>query len=415
MSQDVYSLMQQRLPEEALALVRRAGALAAARGLEICLVGGVVRDILLGRSSSDLDLVVEGDAIGLAEALAGQTGGKLVVHRRFGTAKVRCGMQAIDLAMARAETYARPGALPTVRAGSLREDLARRDFTINAMALRLAPDGPGDLVDPFGGRRDLEGRTIRILHDRSFTDDATRMLRAVRYEQRFGFRLEEATEKLLRRDVRRLGTISGDRIRHELDLILKEELPEKALLRAGQLGLLARVHPALRAGPWLAPMFERARDVAPTVPPALYYALMTSRLDPAECADFILSLKTPAAVSRAILDSALLRERLTQLEGPGLPPSAICALLDEYRPISVLACAIAEKRKSRQGLLLRYLTEWRQVRPVLDGDDLRRMGVPPGPLIGGGLEELRRARLDGIIEGREGEEALVREWLSRGR
>ncbi len=195
MSRDVISQLEQRLSPESLALIQKAGALAAERRLGIYLVGGVVRDILLGRANSDLDLVVEGDAIKLAESLAGELGGRLVVHRRFGTAKIRTRNLTIDLAMARAETYARPGALPTVRPGSIQDDLARRDFTVNAMALRLDPGSFGKLVDPFDGRKDLENKLIRILHDRSFIDDATRMLRAVRYEQRFGFRLEASTEK----------------------------------------------------------------------------------------------------------------------------------------------------------------------------------------------------------------------------
>lgn len=415
MAVSVLSQVEGGLSAESLAQVRQAGDLAAARRVAVYLVGGVVRDMLLGRSSTDLDLVVEGDAISLAEALARQTGGKLVAHRRFGTATVRDGRQTVDLAMARTETYARPGALPQVRPGSIRDDLARRDFTINAMALRVRPNGFGRLVDPFSGRRDLKAGLVRVLHDHSFIDDATRMLRAVRYEQRFGFCLEALTERLLRRDVARLRAVSGDRVRHELDRILDEERPERALLRAGELGLLSRVHPALRAGRWLAALFERARDAAPTALPALYYALMTSRLSVGECTDFIASLKTPAAVSRTVLDSALLRERLTDLDQPGLPPSAICALLEDYQPLSVLACAIAEKRQSRLELLRRYLTEWRQVRPALDARALLDAGAPPGPRVGLMLEELRHARLDGKIESREDEIARVRRWLSEGR
>ncbi len=415
MPHNVYELMQQRLSVESLGLVRRAGELAAARGVEIYLVGGVVRDLLQGRASSDLDLVVAGDAIELARTLAAETGGKLVVHRRFGTAKVRCGNLAIDLAMARAETYSRPGALPRVRPGSIDDDLARRDFTINAMALRLSSGEPGEMVDPFGGQKDLDDKLIRVLHHRSFVDDPTRMMRAVRYEQRFGFRLEPATERLLRRDVTRLGTISGDRLRHELDLILGEERPENALLRAGEMGLLSRVHYALQAGRWLPPMFERARDVAPTALPALYYALMTSRLNVGECVDLITSLKMPAAVARAVLDSARLRERLPELDEPGLRPSAACALLEEYRPVSVLACAIAEKRKARQKLLLLYLTEWRDVHPELDARALLEAGVPAGPRMGDIFLKLRNAKLDGKIESREDELSMVRRWLSRGR
>ncbi len=407
--------MQQHLPGEALALVREAGALAAARRVELYLVGGVVRDLLLGRSSSDLDLVVEGDAIGLAEALAEQAGGKLVVHHRFGTAKVRLGKQTVDLAMARAETYVRPGALPRVRSGSLHDDLARRDFTVNAMALRLLPDGPGDLVDPFDGQQDLEEGLIRILHEGSFVDDATRMLRAVRYEQRFGFRLEASTEELLRRNAVTLGTISGDRLRHEVDLILKEESPEKALRRAGELGLLARVHPALEGWAGFEGLFVKAREAAPGAAPDLYYALMTSRAPLPDCRDLTTRLKTPASVSRAIMDGARLRELTPSLEEPGLAPSAVCRLLRDFSPSSILAGAIAADSALVRELLDLYLTQWRHVRTELDGDALLKMGVPSGRRLGRTLKALQDARLDGKIESRQDEIDLVQRWLSRGR
>ncbi len=262
MSRNVINQLEQRLSPESLALIQKAGALAAERRLGIYLVGGVVRDILLGRANSDLDLVVEGDAIKLAESLAGELGGRLVVHRRFGTAKIRTRNLTIDLAMARAETYARPGALPTVRPGSIQDDLARRDFTVNAMALRLDPDSFGKLVDPFDGQKDLENKLIRVLHDRSFIDDATRMLRAVRYEQRFGFRLEASTEKLLRQNVAMLRTISGDRIRHELELILKEERPEKALTGPESWACWSKSIRPSKGDGWLEKMFEKAREAA---------------------------------------------------------------------------------------------------------------------------------------------------------
>jgi tRNA nucleotidyltransferase (CCA-adding enzyme) len=414
-SQNVHSLMQHRLSARSLALMEKAGELAAERRLDLYLVGGVVRDILLGRDSSDLDLVVEGDAIGLAEALAKEVGGKLVVHRRFGTAKIRSGSLTVDVAMARTEKYARPGALPAVRPGSILDDLVRRDFTINAMALRLSPDGPGELVDPCGGRQDLQARAIRMLHERSFIDDATRMLRAVRYEQRFGFRLEIITERLLRRHVSQLGTVSGDRIRHEVDLILHEGRPEKVLLRAGELGLLAQIHPSLTVDGRLESMFEQARQVAPAPATALGYALMTRSLSVGESEDFTARLRTPRAVSSAILDSARLRERMPSLDEPGLAPSAVCELLRECSPASILAGAIgADSALVRERLDL-YRTRWRHVRTALDGADLLKMGVPSGRRLGLTLKALHDARLDGKIESREDEIALVQRWLPRGR
>jgi len=415
MSRDVITQLERNLSPESLRLIQKAGALAAERRLGSYLVGGVVRDVLLGRANSDLDLVVEGNAMGLAESLAGEVGGRLVVHRRFGTAKIRTGNLTIDLAMARAETYARPGALPSVRPGSIQDDLARRDFTVNAMALRLDPTSFGKLVDPFDGQQDLESKLIRILHDRSFIDDATRMLRAVRYEQRFAFRLEAAAEKLLRQNLAMLGTISGDRMRHELELILKEERPEKALKRAGDLGLLGEVHPALKGNGWLEKRFVKAREVASPPTPALYLALLTYPIGVRDCEDLIARLKMPGTVSRVILDTARLRGQMPLLDAPDLPPSAICGSLQEYSPTSVLACAIAAESALIQERLDLYLTRWRHVRTAMDGRALQKLGVPAGPRLGRMLKALHRAKLDGKISTREDETELVQRWLSQGR
>jgi tRNA nucleotidyltransferase (CCA-adding enzyme) len=407
--------LEKGLSPESLALIQKAGTLAAERRLAIYLVGGVVRDILLGRANSDLDLVVEGDAAGLAESLAREVGGRLVIHRRFGTAKIRTKHLVIDLAMARAESYAHPGALPTVRPGSIQDDLDRRDFTVNAMALRLDPGDFGKLVDPFNGQKDLQNKLIRILHDRSFIDDATRMMRAVRYEQRFGFRLEASTENLLRQNAAMLRTISGDRVRHELELILKEERPEKALKRAGDLGLLKEVHPALSGNGWLNKRFEKAREAASPPSPALYFALMTNSFSIKECEDFIARLKMPRAVSRVILDTARLRERMPSLDSPDLPPSAACGLLQEYSPTSVMACAIAADSALVQERLHLYLDRWRHVRTSLDGNALQKLGVPSGPRLGEMLKALHEAKLDGKTRSKEDETELVQRWLSQGR
>jgi tRNA nucleotidyltransferase (CCA-adding enzyme) len=407
--------LEKSLSAESRALIEKAGELAAERRLGLYLVGGVVRDILLGRANSDLDLVVEGDATELAESLAREVGGRVVVHRRFGTAKICTENLTIDLAMARAETYAHPGALPAVQPGSIKDDLARRDFTVNAMALRLDPADFGKLVDPFNGQQDLENQLIRILHDRSFIDDATRMLRAVRYEQRFGFRLEASTESLLRQNVTMLRSISGDRVRHELELILKEERPEKALKRAGDLGLLGEMHPALKGNGWLKKKFEKACEVTSVPPPALYFALLTYSLGVKECEDFIARLRMPRAVSRAILDTARLRERVLSLDSPDLPPSAACGLLQEYSPTSVMACAIASDSALVQERLHLYLDRWRHVRTSLDGNALQKLGVPSGPRLGEMLKALHEAKLDGKTRSKEDETELVRRWLSPGR
>src|SRR4030043_497632 len=251
MTENLSTQLLKYLPPQILALAKIAGKEASELEQELYLFGGVVRDLFLGRANFDFDLVVEGDAINLARRLAKDSQAKLTVHSRFGTAKITYPGFSLDLATARNETYSQPGALPTVKPGSLKDDLIRRDFSINAMALHLNPQRFGELIDMYHGKDDLNNRLIRILHSKSFVDDATRILRAIRYEQRLGFKLETETEKLLRRDVAMLNTISGDRIRHEMGLTLKEEEPEKVILRAEELGVLAKLHPLLRGDDWL--------------------------------------------------------------------------------------------------------------------------------------------------------------------
>ncbi|MBE0415953.1 MAG: CCA tRNA nucleotidyltransferase, partial [Dehalococcoidia bacterium] len=275
------SKMRERLPEGLLAFLRIAGEVAEAQGQRLYLVGGAVRDLLLGRPNLDFDLVVEGDAPRLARQLAREVGmggenekrgERVVVHRQFGTAKFHRGDLSIDLVTARSETYAKPGALPDVAPGTIWDDLLRRDFSINAMAIDLNPASFGQLLDPHGGRSDLERGLIRILHERSFIDDATRILRALRYEQRLSFKLEQNTERLLRQHISMLDTISGDRIRHEVELILKEEYPERTLERAEKLGVLQGIHPSLRGNGWVAEKFREARQKA--IPDLAIYLLL---------------------------------------------------------------------------------------------------------------------------------------------
>ena len=179
--------LKDRTRPDLWALITRLADLAADRASPLYIVGGRVRDLLLERPAADLDLVVEGDALELVRALALDQGGEAIVHPRFGTATYRNGTLRFDLATARTETYPRPGVLPDVRPSPIEEDLARRDFTVNAMALRLSPPDAGTLLDRFGSRQDVEDGLIRVLHDDSFIDDPTRIMRAIRYEQRLGF------------------------------------------------------------------------------------------------------------------------------------------------------------------------------------------------------------------------------------
>ena len=197
---NLVSQIEKQLPAGLVDFIRAASDMTVSQGYKLYIVGGLVRDLFLERTNLDLDLVVEGDAINLAQEMARTWQGKLTTHPRFGTAKLQWSNWSVDLATARAETYARPGALPTVKPGTISTDLVRRDFTINAMAVELNPGHFGELLDPHRGRDDLYGKRIRVLHDRSFIDDATRIWRALRYEQRLDFQIEPATLRLLKKD-----------------------------------------------------------------------------------------------------------------------------------------------------------------------------------------------------------------------
>jgi tRNA nucleotidyltransferase (CCA-adding enzyme) len=411
--ENLAELLVEQLPVDILDFVRKAGKLAERRGQRLYLVGGVVRDLLLERCNLDIDLVVEGDAIDLAREIAASTKAVVTTHPRFGTATVEWRNRRADFVSARAESYARPGALPTVRPGTIQDDLARRDFTVNAMAVALEPPHFGEVMDLFNGRGDIEKGLIRVLHEKSFTDDATRIWRAIRYEQRLGFDIEPGTLDLLRRDVVMLGAVSGDRVRHELELVLEEEEPEKALARAAGLGVLARVHPSLTADDWLAETIEQARRrCSPEKPtPHLFLALLAYRLTGEETRKLIAYLRLPKRAADILRDTAAIKDALKELSLPGLAPSRVYERLQGYHLTALLANSVGSGSETAAEHIELYLNVLRHVQPSLDGNDLRQLGVPEGPRIKEVLERLREARLDGKIDSREEEEEIVRGWI----
>ena len=401
-----------QLPPGLLEFIRAAGELAQQRQQRLYLVGGAVRDLLLGRDNLDIDLVVEGDAIKLAGEIAGDYRAKVTAHPRFGTARLEWKGGRADLATARAESYAHPGALPAVQPGTINDDLARREFTVNAMALELNPRHYGELLDPHGGRRDIAARLVRVLHDLSFTDDATRIWRAIRYEQRLGFRIESATMKLLKRNVNMLSTVSGDRLRHELELVLKEESPEKPLRRAGELGVLGKLHPALRGDDWLAETFALARQDQADPSPQLYLALLAYRLTAPELDSLISCLRLPKASAEILRETPELKKNIRELSMSGLAPSRIFDLLHGHSPTAINALCLASGSPNAAGHCELYTGVLRNVRPSLTGEDLKKMGVPEGPGIKEILLKLREARLDGRVDSKRQEEEMVRGLIS---
>jgi tRNA nucleotidyltransferase (CCA-adding enzyme) len=366
------------------------------------LVGGAVRDLLRGAQAVDLDLAVEGDARSVARALSERLGGTAREHERFGTATVLAPNLSFDLATTRTESYDEPGALPRVAVAQLGEDLRRRDFTINAMAIALAGDDLGHLYDPHGGRRDLDAGLVRVLHSGSFFDDPTRLLRAVRYETRLGFGMDEDTERTARAAVAEdaLSTVSGARVRDELMDLLGEHEAPAAVERMHDLGLDRALDGSLDADPDLvASASLGAAAIGSDRALASLAALVAGA--PEALDDWVASLQLDArdrdAVARAARSAPGL---VTELREREHVPSQLRDLLGGEPP-EALALALALGAPSEP--ILRWVTDLSGVRLEIAGADLLAEGVPEGPALGRALEETLRRKLDGLVHGRDEE------------
>jgi tRNA nucleotidyltransferase (CCA-adding enzyme) len=415
MSQNYSKLIKQAFPETVFRLIIQAGELAQGMSYGTYLVGGVVRDLLLDRKNKDIDIMIEGDAIRLAELLAQTLNTGIISHKNFGTATLKAGNYGIDLATCRSEIYNRPGALPTVKFGDITADLFRRDFTINAMALCIAPGRFGDLIDLYNGREDIENKLIRVLHSESFTDDATRIMRAIRYEQRLDFEIETKTAKLLTRDLDMLDRISGDRLRKEISLWFSEPQPEKIMRRADQLAVLQKLHPGLRWNNPVNQAFSRARKhVKPASAVQLYYCLLVYSLKESELDDLLQRLNIRRGKLGNLCRQTLeLKTRLALLGEKETKRADIYYLLKDFSPPAVRANALCHTSGRIRIYLDLYLDKLRFTKTLLNGRDMVRMGVPEGRLIGTVLQDLLKAKLNGEVKTRIDEEKLARSIISR--
>ena len=366
-------------------------------GSPVFLVGGTVRDLLLGAPATDVDVAVEGDATEYARALAERLAGTVVGHGAFGTAVVTYGDgEHVDVVTARRETYPQPAALPLVEPGTIEDDLRRRDFTVNAMG-RVLPDET--LLDPCGGEADLRAATIRVLHERSFVDDPTRIFRAVRYESRLGFRMDARTERLARDaiDAGLVARLSGPRVREELVALLGEEEAPRSILRMAELRLDRAVSPPLRAGLNAVRRLTRVRELAPqhgVEAPAWRLALETLVEPGQSVAPLRLTRRDQELVEGAVREAPRLAEQAPELE-----PHALAQRAARYAPDApLLALAIREEPRLHD-----WFERLRHVRLEITGADLADLGVPEGPRVGEILAELRRRKLNGELGGREAE------------
>jgi tRNA nucleotidyltransferase (CCA-adding enzyme) len=385
----------------------------------VYLVGGTVRDILLGEQGFDVDIAVEGDAIALAEALAEELGGRARPHEKFGTAVVVYGedeRERVDVVTCRTEFYASPGALPAVEHATIHEDLFRRDFTINAMAVSLKGADYGRLVDPFQGRADLDRGAIRVLHNLSFIDDPTRIFRAIRYENRLGFRMEPHTERLARACVEMglVGDLSSARLRDELVALLSEGEIRHSILRLAELGADRAIHQHLAADEEaveLLARLARLRDrYGLDVPDwRLGLIVLARRLPPDELYAWANRLKLRRRDAEAIAGAVTVAPKLVErLQAGDLPPSEVVALAEPYAPDAPLvALALADLPALRD-----YFERLQGVRLEIGGGDLAELGLGESPRVGEILGELRRRKLNGELGGRESELAAARELIA---
>jgi len=438
------SMLGKALPPAVWRVVQAAGEVAAEMNVPLYFVGGLVRDLLLELPAVDLDMVVEGDAITLAQRLQQQFGGRVRSHDRFGTAKWLLSRRAwgaiarsangeeaplhgvpdsIDFVTARTEFYDRPAALPEVESGSIKLDLHRRDFTINTIAVRLDGAHLGELLDFYGGLRDLEQGLIRVLHSLSFVDDATRILRAARLEQRLSFHIEARTAELIADGLPMLDRVSGERIRHEIELGLREPEPIAVIRRLQELDVLQQLHPGLLWNEEAATNFQMLRTLLQRSlwvealqeqsPASVYFALWMAPQEPGVRRALMERLNVRKSTREEVEGVVHIVSALKEFDAT-VKPSVVEKQLRPYAPHPriLLAARAALGESDAAELLEQYQAHWRHVRTALDGNDLREMGLKPGPQYARLLDSLLAARLDGEVSSEAEERARLQRLLN---
>ncbi|MFZ3070107.1 MAG: CBS domain-containing protein [Anaerolineaceae bacterium] len=437
--EELTRMLNNAIPYPRQILLQTIALEATKQNVQAYIVGGFVRDLLLKQPSQDFDIVIEGDAIEFVNHLVEVYGGRAVTHHRFGTAKwviseVREQVaeklkpdhpldpqalpEHLDLITARTEFYEKPAALPTVESSSIKMDLHRRDFSINTLALRL--DGPyyGKLYDFWGGYHDLQNGLIRVLHALSFVDDATRILRGVRFIARFDFKFEPRTLSLLEASLPLLKELTGSRLRHELDLMLMEPKISQILRYLEAMSVLEAIHPSL---PCDAEAEKRMEFLYSPVAQAewktesnegqfnlrqvLGYCYWLEILPTHELELVAARLRIPVRVVHHISQTAELRRNLPQLVDK--LPSQIVQRLDLVSPVAITAVYQSTLDESQRNVLQAYMTRYRSAKPITTGDDLRARGLPPSPQYQKILQALRTAWLDGQINSAKEEQSLL--------
>jgi tRNA nucleotidyltransferase (CCA-adding enzyme) len=424
---DVFDLpkfnLDRSLSAPQLKVLRSVAEAAGTRQVPLYLVGGFVRDLMLHVPATDFDMVVEGDAIDFAKGLVAQFGGRVTAHVRFGTAqwfRPDSNGHPLDIISTRSETYDHPGALPTVKSGRLSDDLARRDFTINTLALRIDGEHWGELHDELGGLNDLKRGLVRVLHPQSFQDDPTRMFRAIRYEQRYGFQIVPETLAIIPPARSGISLLSAERVRHELDLILDEEKAAAMLSRLAELDLLQPVHSSLAWDDIKMERFTKAWRMHENNPfvagPSSasrsflnwHYWLLDRAGSEIQSIDQRLHFQ--ANLLESLLAASTLFKDYPALTG--LKPSQCVTWLEALPLTAVYTPFMSVPEGQARQNLHDYLEKWRKIKPKTNGDDLKERGLLPGPRYKLILSTLRQAWLDGTVQTKSEEMNLLDKLLN---
>jgi tRNA nucleotidyltransferase (CCA-adding enzyme) len=430
--QNISNFMRERLPKRIFSFLKEVGDLASERNDSVFAVGGFVRDLILEKTgngeknhrnyeSLDIDIVVEGNGVEFAQKFALKRNCELViVHDRFGTATLKLsGGVKVDFATARKEIYSYSGSLPLVQKGSIKDDLYRRDFTINAIAIKLDAEQFAELFDPFDGIADLKRKILRVMHDMSFIDDPTRIFRGVRFEKRYDFHFEPQTENLmnsaLSSDV--ISNISGHRLKNELLLILKEAEPAKPLKRLWELGIFKYVHESLKWRDemetdlseikrwllwWKKNLPRQRQEPALVRLPALFKGLDSAQIQ--QVSD---KLSLDGKTVRGLRDAKSVISSACRLSEP-IAPSQTYELLNSKVNEALLFLVATFKNEILRKNVINYVLKIRDIRPLVDGNLLKALGYLPGPIYSEILREAFKAQVDGKIHNKSQAVAFVK-------
>jgi tRNA nucleotidyltransferase (CCA-adding enzyme) len=418
-------VMKEKFPKELLEILILAGKVAKDLNYSAYLVGGSVRDLFRGESNLDIDIVIEGNGITFARHLSKQLHAKVKTHQRFGTAVIITQTMKFDVATARTEYYESPAALPKIETSSIKKDLYRRDFTINTLAVKLNPENFGQLLDFFGGQRDLREKTIRVLHNLSFIEDPTRAFRAVRFAERFDFKLSKHIIPLIKTAVRinLFNKLSGSRLYDELNLIFHETEPLRTIKSLSELDLLKFIHPNLVLSKELEQTFESIQETLS------WFKLLFLEEEINKSHLFLMAFfeglkgnEREKALQRLAVPPRAKREILEGIEKSKTALSEMNKILRDEKLIyyefktldaPTILFIIAKARDERQKKAISlFLTTLRKIKHALTGKDLKAMGYKPGPVYNKIFKSILDARLDGKIKSREEEIKHVKDHFS---